>query len=77
MSKIIIAKVIKKSANQTISVEIERTVTHKKYHKQVIKKNKLLVNDPENITIVGNKIVISSVKPISKRKQYQVVSIIK
>ncbi len=72
MTKQVVGKVIKKSGVNTISVQVNRLVKHALYGKQMTKSKKLLVHDPENLGIVGESIIISPSRPISKSKHYVV-----
>ncbi len=70
MTKSIIGTVIKKSGELTISVLIERSILHPIYGKKMTRSTKILVHDPKNEGVVGEKITVTTSKPISKSKHH-------
>lgn len=69
--------VIKNSSNKTLKVEIKVQKTHPKYKKQYTETTRFLVHDEENKATVGDQVVIRQVPPKSKRKSWEVTSILK
>lgn len=65
--------VVSDAADKTISVEVNRFVTHPKYHKKYSVTKKYAVHDPENKYSVGDKVKFSTCAPISKSKRFVVV----
>lgn len=57
----------------TTTVAVERYVKHPKYKKYYRLTKKYLVHDQGNTAALGAKVEIREVKPISKRKRFELV----
>jgi len=71
--KVLEGVVVKAAMKDTCTVAIERYVMHAKYKKYQRKTKKFLVHDEGNTAQVGDKVSIREVKPISKRKRFELV----
>lgn len=71
--KTIIGKVISSATDKTIVVLVDRIKTNRLYKKQYTVSKKYMVHDEKNEYNVGDKVEITSVRPISKNKRYTVV----
>ena len=69
--------VVCSSMDQTISVLVTRRVKHKLYNKYMKRSKKFLVHDPENTAKDGDTVRICEHRPISKRKTWILVEVIK
>lgn len=69
--------VSKISGSQTISVEVVTVGTHPVYGKVVRQSKKYLVHDADAVAAVGDVVEIAEVRPISKRKSWRLVSVVK
>ncbi|KIM07830.1 MAG: 30S ribosomal protein S17 [Sulfurovum sp. FS08-3] len=69
--------VIKKAGDKTATVLVERKVLHPRYHKTVKRFKKYLVHDEENNTNVGDEISAIECRPLSKRKAFTLLNIVK
>lgn len=58
----------------TITVAVERYVKHPKYKKFLRRTKKYLVHDAGNTATIGQKVDIKEVRPISKRKSFELVT---
>lgn len=56
----------------TVTVAVERYVQHPKYKKFMRRTKKYLVHNPGNTVQEGDTVTIREVKPISKRKHFQI-----
>lgn len=74
--KQIIGKVISIKMQKTAVVSVERQWQHKIYKKRLIKSKKYLA---ENLIDAkeGDKVAIIQCKPISKRKKFKIVKVVK
>ncbi len=68
-----VAVVAKLSSAMTIKVTIADSTIHPKYHKRYSKTSSFLVHNPGIDVAVGDVVVISETKPISKHKSWVVV----
>jgi small subunit ribosomal protein S17 len=69
--------VIKKAGDKTATVLVERKVLHPRYHKTVKRFKKYLVHDEKNDTNVGDEISAIECRPLSKRKSFRLLSVVK
>jgi len=72
--KVLSGVVVKTSGDKTVSVDVERTIKHPKYHKIIKKSKKYAAHDELNACKVGDKVEIQESKPISKNKRFVVMS---
>lgn len=72
-AKILHGVVVKSAMKDTATVAVERYVKHPKYQKFMRKTKKFLVHDAGNEVAVGTKVAIREVKPMSKRKHFEIV----
>lgn len=61
---------------KTIIVRVSRLAKHFKYSKTIKKFNKFKAHDEKNEAKVGDKVLISETKPISKDKRWRLVKVI-
>lgn len=66
--------VVSTKMTDTITVAVERYVKHPKYKKYLRRTKKYLVHDAGNTAKVGDKVDITEVRPISKRKTFALVT---
>ncbi|MCH8820981.1 30S ribosomal protein S17 [Patescibacteria group bacterium] len=71
-----IGKVISKKMDNTVVVEVERFVIHPLYKKRLRRKKKYLVEDTLGV-VEGDNVSIKATKPISKRKRFKIVEVLK
>jgi len=68
--------VIKQSGKDTVSVQIQGLKPHPLYGKVMKIKSNYLVHDPENVSKVGDKVLIRATRPISKLKRWKIANIL-
>ena len=66
--------VVASKMTDTITVAVERYVKHPKYKKFQRLTKKYLVHDKGNTAQVGQQVDIKEVRPISKRKSFELVT---
>jgi len=69
--------VIKISGDKTVSVLVERRVMHPRYHKVVKRFKKYLVHDERNELKVGDQVIATECRPMSKTKSFRLTSVVK
>ena len=67
--------VVNASADKTISVQVDTYRAHKLYGKRVKYSKKFPTHDEKNEAKVGDKVLIMSIRPISKSKKFRLVEI--
>ena len=68
--KVLRGVVVSIKNDKTAVVSVARFVKHPKYHKFFKKDKKYQVHDEANAAIVGDKVEIQEVRPISKTKRF-------
>jgi small subunit ribosomal protein S17 len=68
--------VLSAKAEKTVSVSVERVVSHSVYKKIIKKKTTFLAHDEEKKCKPGDWVTIKMVRPISKKKRWLIVSVI-
>ena len=69
-------RVVSNKMNKTIAVEIERLVKHPRYGKYIRRTTKLLAHDEANDSREGDVVTIAECRPLSRRKNWRVVSVV-
>ncbi len=69
--------VIKIAGEKTATVLVERKVIHPRYHKTVKRFKKYLIHDEKGSAKVGDTISAIECRPISKRKSFKLLEILK
>ena len=62
--------IVKSAMKDTVTVSVVRYVKHPRYKKYIRRSKKYLVHAPGNASKVGDTVVISETRPISKRKHF-------
>ncbi|MFT7645066.1 MAG: small subunit ribosomal protein S17 [Candidatus Paceibacteria bacterium] len=72
--RVLRGKVVSSKMTDTITVAVERYVKHPKYKKYLRRTKKFLVHDKGNTAQIGETVEIKEVRPISKRKSFELVT---
>jgi small subunit ribosomal protein S17 len=76
MAKTITGVVSSKKTDKTIVVTEHVRLTHPLYRKQYTVTKKFMAHDEKNEAQEGDKVVISEVRPISRRKHHELVRVL-
>ena len=68
--------VVSNKTDKTVVVRCETIVQHPLYKKYLRRRKKLMAHDPENTCQIGDKIQIVESRPLSRRKRWQIYSIL-
>lgn len=71
-----IGMVVSNKMDKTITVSIERKVSHPIYKKYFKKTTKLMAHDEKDECTIGDKVKIMETRPLSKSKRWRLVEII-
>ncbi len=74
--KVRIGKVVSNKMDKTIVVAIETKVKHGLYGKYIKRTTKLKAHDEENICQIGDRVRVMETKPLSRDKNWRLVSVI-
>ncbi len=70
MAQILTGIVTSDKGDKTIVVAVHSRKTHPIYKKQYSKTNKIMAHDPKNEAHVGDKVQISTCRPLSAKKRH-------
>ncbi|MCX7591900.1 MAG: 30S ribosomal protein S17 [Kiritimatiellae bacterium] len=68
--------VVSRSGNKSIVVLVERRVPHPMYGKVLRRTKKFHVHDEKNEAAVGDKVLISECRPMSRLKRWRLVGVL-
>ncbi len=69
--------VVSDCQDKTIVVEISRRTSHELYKKVIQKNKKYYAHDANNEAKVGDVVVISETRPLSKMKRWRLINIVR
>ncbi len=71
-----IGTVVSNKADKTVTVLVERLVKHQMYHKYVRRRTKFGAHDGRNDCRMGDRVLITESRPLSKTKRWRVSEIV-
>jgi small subunit ribosomal protein S17 len=69
----LVGRVVSDKMDKTVTVEVVRTLRHRKYHKFISRRKKYHAHDENNEFKVDDVVVIRESRPLSKTKRWVVV----
>jgi small subunit ribosomal protein S17 len=72
----VIGNVVSDKMDKTIVVLVERLVKHRLYHKFIRRRSKFAAHDENNACGIGDKVLITETRPLSKTKRWRVSKIV-
>jgi len=69
--------VVSDVCEQTVTIQVVTPVQHKKYHRIVRRTARFLAHDAQNRCKTGDLVEIRECRPISKRKHWRVVRVVR
>ncbi|MEI6145077.1 MAG: 30S ribosomal protein S17 [Methylococcales bacterium] len=72
----ITGKVVSNKMDKTITVLVERVVKHPVYGKYIKRSTKMMAHDENNICQEGDVVAITSCRPLSKNKTFNLVQVL-
>ncbi|MBC2709709.1 MAG: 30S ribosomal protein S17 [Desulfosarcina sp.] len=72
----LIGTVVSDKMDKTAVVQVERLVKHSLYKKYIRRCNKFAAHDKDNSCNIGDKVLITESRPISKLKRWRVTDIL-
>lgn len=76
MKRQLIGTVVSDKMDKTAVVQVERLVKHPLYKKYVRRRNKFSAHDADNRCGIGDKVLITESRPISRNKRWRVTEVI-
>ncbi|MEW5736941.1 MAG: 30S ribosomal protein S17 [Thermodesulfobacteriota bacterium] len=74
--KRMIGTVVSDKMDKTVVVQIERMVMHPVYKKFIRRRKKYAAHDQENQCKIGDRVLITECRPLSKTKRWRISSIV-
>ena len=68
--------VVSDKMDKTVTVQVERLVKHRVYKKYVRRRAKFSAHDAQNACGIGDKVLITESRPLSKTKRWRVSEIV-
>ncbi len=72
-----VGMVVSDKMNKTIVVEVERRVPHPQFKKIIRKTSKFYAHDEKEVAKIGDKVLISETRPVSKLKRWNLEEVLK
>ena len=72
-----VGTVVSDKMDKTVTVRVERLVKHRLYKKYIKRQNKFSVHDESNACQIGDKVLITESRPLSRMKRWRVSEIVK
>ena len=72
----LVGTVVSNKMDKTAVVQVERLVKHQMYHKYVRRRAKFAAHDKNNTCQIGDKVLITETRPLSKTKRWRVSEIV-
>jgi small subunit ribosomal protein S17 len=71
-----VGTVVSDKMDKTVVVLVERLVQHKLYKKYIRRRAKFAAHDENNVSHIGDKVLITQSRPLSKTKRWRVSQVI-
>lgn len=71
--RVLVGRVVSDKMDKTVTVEVTRTIRHRKYHKFVSRRKKYHAHDENNEYRVDELVAIQESRPLSKTKRWVVI----
>lgn len=68
--------VVSNAMEKTAVVKVKRRIRHRRYHKFLERTTKYLAHDEHNQCGVGDRVLISETRPLSKQKRWRVQEVL-
>jgi len=72
-----VGTVVSDKMDKSITVQVQRRFRHPLYGKYVTKSSKFMAHDEKNESHIGDTVRIMEVRPLSRRKRWRLVEIVK
>ena len=77
MKRQLVGTVVSDKMDKTVTVQVERLVKHRLYKKFIKRQNKFAVHDEDNSCQIGDKVMITESRPLSRLKRWRVSEVVK
>lgn len=73
----LVGMVVSDKMDKTVTVQVERLVKHQMYKKYIRKRNKFTAHDEGNTCHIGDTVMLTESRPLSKMKKWRVSKTVK
>lgn len=77
MKRQVSGTVVSNKMDKTVVVEVETLVKHRMYHKYIRRRVRFAAHDEKNDCQIGDSVLITESRPLSRKKRWRVSNIIK
>ncbi len=77
MKRQVVGIVVSDKMNKTVIIQVERLVKHQLYQKYIKRRAKFAAHDENNTCRVGDKVLITESRPLSRTKRWRVSEMLK
>ena len=77
MKRQMVGTVVSNKMDKTVVVAVEQLVKHKFYHKHIRRRAKFAAHDQGNVCQIGDQVLLSESRPLSRSKRWRIEKIIK
>lgn len=71
-----VGTVVSNKMDKTVVVMVETLVKHKLYQKYIRRRNKFAAHDRDNACQIGDRVMVTESRPLSKTKRWRVTQIV-
>ena len=71
-----VGTVVSDRMDKTVTVLVERLVKHRLYKKYISRRTKFAAHDESNACQIGDKVLVTESRPLSRSKRWRVVKIV-
>ncbi len=72
-----IGVVVSSKMDKTVVVEVEKTITHRLYHRYQKRTSKFYAHDEKNVCTVGDRVRLVATRPLSTLQRWSVSDVLK
>jgi small subunit ribosomal protein S17 len=72
-----VGTVVSDKMDKTVTVQVERFVKHSLYGKYIRKRNNFSAHDESNECHIGDEVLMTESRPLSKNKRWRIAKIVK
>ena len=76
MKRQLTGTIVSDRMDKTVVVQVERYVKHRLYHKYIRRRARFAAHDEANACKVGDQVIITESRPLSKNKRWRVSEIV-
>ena len=77
VARTLTGRVVSNKMDKTVVVAVEKTITHRLYHRYQKRTSKFYAHDEANACGVGDRVRLVATRPLSKLKRWSVAEVLK